>query len=91
MNTHFSLVHIVALALLLYSLALFSSSVRDVAHAEAEVAALRTEYERAQLDNLALIERKDAIESGEGMEALARERLGLVMPNERIFYFIQEN
>lgn len=91
MNTHFSLVQIVALALLLYSLTLFSTSVRDVAYAQAEVAALQEEYERARLDNLALTARRAAVESGEGMEALARERLGLVKPNERIFYFIHEN
>ena len=38
--------------------------------------------EKAELE-----ENLRAVESGAGMEALARERLGLVMPGERVFYF----
>ncbi len=90
MQTSLSLMRMVALALLLYSLALFTTSLRDVASAEAAVAALERELAQAQQENCVLAEKREAAESGEGLEQLARERLGLVMPGEKIFYFITE-
>lgn len=88
MQTRLTLLRIAALALLLYALALFVSSVREVARAENAAAALAEEYERAHGERLALEARIERAQSDEGMEQLARDRLGLVMPGEKIFYFI---
>lgn len=87
MRIRFSLLRLAALALLVYSLVMFTSSVERVYTAENTVAALRREYERARLENLELSARLERAKSGADMEALARERLGLVKPGERVFYF----
>ena len=87
MQSRISLLRIAALALLVYALALFTSAVRDVSYARQRLAS----QEAAQRENLELKEKLEAVESGEGMEALARERLGLVMPGERIFYFTTDS
>lgn len=87
MQTRSALVRIVALVVLLYSLGLFASSVRKVSMAEAVVAAMTEELDALHGDVRELEDKLAAVESGEAIEALARERLGLVMPGERIFYF----
>lgn len=88
MQTRLTLLRIVALALLIYSLALFVTSVREVAQAENAAAALEEEYDCARMERLALEAKIEFAQSAEGMEQLARDRLGLVMPGEKIFYFI---
>lgn len=91
MNIRFSLFHAAAVALLLYTLAVFCSSLNAVHRAEAAVAQLESEYQRALDENLALNVRYEKVKSGEIMESLVRERLGLVKPGEKIFYFIQSD
>ena len=87
MQTHSVLLRIVALSLLLYSLWLFASSMDELRQREALVGE-KTALLSALLEEKAELEENlRAVESGAGMEALARERLGLVMPGERIFYF----
>ncbi len=88
MQTRLTLLRIVALALLVYSLALFVTSVREAAQAENTAAGLAEEYERARTEKLELEAKLESAQTDEGMERLARERLGLVMPGEKIFYFI---
>lgn len=88
MENRLTLLRIVALALLLYSLALFVTSVREAAQAENAAAVLEEEYGRALEERLALEEKIERAQSAEGVEQLARDRLGLVMPGEKIFYFI---
>ena len=88
MQTRLTLLRIVALALLIYSLALFVTSVREAAQAENTAAELAEEYERARTEKLALEAKLESAQTDGGMERLARERLGLVMPGEKIFYFI---
>ena len=87
MQTHSVLLRIVALSLLLYSLWLFASSMDELRQREALVGE-KTALLSALIEEKAEIEENlRAVESGAGMEALARERLGLVMPGERVFYF----
>lgn len=91
MNIRFSLFHLAAVALLVYSLVVFCSSLNDVYCAEIAVAELEREYERVLEENHALNTRYEKVKSGEIMESLVRERLGLVKPGEKIFYFIQSD
>lgn len=88
MQTHSVLFRIVALSLLLYSLWLFSSSMDELEHKEGLVEEKRALLCELQEENAELEEKLSSLESGAGMEALARERLGLVLPGERVFYFI---
>ena len=88
MQTRLTLLRIVALALLIYSLALFVTSVREVTEAENTAAALAEECERARAEKRALEAKLESAQTDEEIERLARERLGLVMPGEKIFYFI---
>ncbi len=91
MQTGFTLIRIVAVALLVYAIAAFTTSVRNVDFAERTIAQLEQEYSEAQQKNIKLREKIASAESEEGIEALARERLGLVMPGEKIFYFTKED
>ena len=90
MQTHSVLLRIVALSLLVYSLLLFGSSLRKLSLAEEKLSVCQAEFERLSEESRSLEERLAALRRGEGMEALARERLGLVMPEEKIFYFTKE-
>lgn len=87
MQTHSVLLRIVALSLLLYSLWLFASSMDELRQREALVGEKTALLSALMEEKAELEENLRAVESGAGMEALARERLGLVMPGERIFYF----
>lgn len=91
MQTHSVLLRIVALSLLLYSLVLFGSSMKKLALSEEKLSAFRSEYEKLSEEKQRLEEGISALRRGEGLDALARERLGLVMPEERIFYFTTES
>lgn len=87
MQTHSVLLRIVALSMLLYSLWLFASSLEELRQSEAMAEEKSALLSALQEENKNLEEKLSAAESDEGMEALARERLGLVMPGERVFYF----
>lgn len=88
MQTHSVLFRIVALSMLLYSLWLFSSSMDELEKKERLADEKRVLLSALREENARLEEQLDSLESGAGMEALARERLGLVLPGERVFYFI---
>lgn len=90
MQSRFPLMRIVAVALLIYALALFVNSAREVAHAEAELAGLEASIAEEKLYNQQLLIKLESVESGEGIERAAREKLGLVLPGEKIFYFTEE-
>lgn len=91
MHTYSVLLRIVAVALLLYSLFLFASTAGSLSdarlildRAQAQMAAL--EQEKATYE-----QRIGSLENERYMEALARERLGLVRPGEKVFYFTSES
>lgn len=91
MQTHTVLLRIVALSLLLYALTLFGKSLRELSLAEAELARCEAEYALAAEENARLSASLAAARNGESLEGLARERLGLVMPGEKIFYFTKSS
>ena len=82
-----TLVRIVLLALLLYSLASLLTVSRELNQAELLKRQLRQQTE-IQLSLKRDLERKLAQgQSPEELQQLARERLGLVLPGEKLFYF----
>lgn len=90
MQLRFSLIRIVAVALLLYSLGLLWVSYSRIQDAEQTVASLSSSLRKLEAENAELTQEIASVRSGEGMEKLARERLGYVLPGERVFYFIEE-
>lgn len=90
MQLRFSLIRIVAIALLLYSLGLLWVSYSRIQNAEQTLSTLSDTLRVLQTENAELTKKIDMVKSGEGMEKLARERLGFVLPGERVFYFIEE-
>lgn len=81
------ILRIVVLALLLYSLASFASVRGDLRRTEQTAAFLRQELEQLEADRILLEEKLAAVRSEEEMRQLARQRLGMVTPGEKIFYF----
>ena len=84
------LLRIVLLMLLLYALAHFASARETLRRTELLAQELQETRDDLYAEQLALTERMNALLSGEGLEAAARERLGLVMPGERVFYVREE-
>lgn len=81
------LIRFVAVVLLIYSLAALCSAALRMSEAEKAYAVLREEASVLQAENALLSERLASKLTDSEIEALARERLGLIMPGERIFYF----
>lgn len=87
MNSRNYLIRIVLLSLLLYAVgSLFSSGqqLRLSHEKEAELSAALAELRR---DNLQMQQRLEESISDEELIQLARQKLGLVLPGEKIFYF----
>lgn len=77
----------VAMALLIYSLSGLAVSLRALEKTETRQKQLREELAALCLVNEALQAKIDNAFTDEAVEALARERLALVMPGEKIFIF----
>ncbi|MBQ7692656.1 MAG: septum formation initiator family protein [Oscillospiraceae bacterium] len=90
MDTKETLIRIVLVALLLYAAVCLALSGRELYTAEAARAALRQELEAVERENLALDRKLREGWSAEELESLARERLGLVRPGDKIFRFDRE-
>lgn len=90
MDTRETLIRIVLLSLLLYASACLASTGRELHEAEALAAGLREELAAVERENLSLERRLRQGWSAESVEALARERLGLVLPGDKIFRFEPE-
>ena len=76
-----------AAALLLYALAVLLSSMRELHGLETRSEELEREYSGVLAEHELLTERLVHGPTEEELEELIRERLGFVMPGERIFYF----
>ena len=85
------LIRIVLLALLLYAACCLASTKRDLAAAGMYEASLKARLAVVEKDNLAVSERLTEGWSTEELEQLAWERLGLVLPGEKIFRFISDS
>lgn len=83
------LVRIVVLALLLYSLACLASVRIELQRTEALEQSLQQELDTLSAENAALNRRLAELDSDEQIASLARERLGMIMPGEKIFYFYE--
>lgn len=81
------LICFVAVALLLYALCGLAAVSLKLDAAEKSFAALEKEYAAAVSEQKALTEKLEEGLDDSDLEELARERLGLVMPGEKIFYF----
>ena len=82
-----TLVRIVLLALLLYSLASLLTVSRELNQAELLKRQLRQQTEIQQSLKRDLERKLAQGQSPEELRELARERLGLVLPGEKLFYF----
>ena len=81
------IVRIVITLLLVYSLLCFARAGRTAAQMERTGAALKLELDTLEQEHAALERRLLERDSPEGMEALARRELGMVMPGEMVFLF----
>lgn len=81
------IVRFIAVALLLYSLWSLASVRQRVKTAEKEFADLDLQYTVLCEENRQLSASLGHEPDDGEIEALARERLGLVMPDDKIFYF----
>ncbi len=88
MHERKTVICIVLISLLLYSLYTLSSARLTLAQLKQEEAVMRVEYARLLEQNSALNDELSRCGSDETMERLAREKLGLVYPGEIVFYFI---
>ena len=87
MNLRETLTRIVLVVLLLYSLASLLSVGRELRQAELLRQQLLQQTESQQALQQDLEHKLDQGQSPEELQQLARERLGLVLPGEKLFYF----
>ena len=87
MNSRESIIRIVLLCLLIYAAASFASTGADLHRAEAEEAALSLRHDTLLAENARMRRSLEVQMSEQELAQLARDRLGLVMPGEKIFYF----
>ena len=87
MNTKDTLICIVLISLTLYACASVAAVGGELRAAEAVQQELRAGLEEQSADNAALREKLEAGLSDAELERLARERLGLVKPGDKVFYF----
>ena len=84
------LIRIAAVALLLYSLYCFFSVQGELTRLRQTEEARTAVWEQTRTENTALTERVNAELTDEELERLARSRLGMVQPGEKIFRFGNE-
>ena len=82
------ILRIVALALLLYALIGFGAARHELRQAERQTQRLQAELKGLEEENSRWQERLAAGFSDEEMRRLAWERLGMVLPGDKIFYFV---
>ena len=80
------LVKLVILILLVYSTVTLVSLQNQLQDKKAEAAQLTAEAQQLEQDNLDLQERIDNLSTEEGIEEVARNKLGLVRDGEIVFY-----
>ncbi len=80
-----TLVGLVLTALTVYAILSLISVQKDLKDAMEQTAQLQAEIAAAQLENIELEEKTQALERGEGVEELANRRLRLIRADEIIF------
>lgn len=79
---------IILIALFFYSLFSLASAREELTKLRCTAEELREEYAQLVSDNAELEAALENSGTPEDMERLAREKLGLVYPGEKVFYFI---
>lgn len=87
MNSHENLIRIILLSLLFYAALSFLSSGNKLRLARAYEAELVSELDALEEEKLMMRQKLEKDMSNEELAQLARQRLGLVLPGEKIFYF----
>lgn len=82
-----NIMRVVVLALLVYALTGFASSLRTLEELEQRQAELKTEIAVLERENGVLTEKIANAFTDEAVEKVARQRLALVKPGEKIFIF----
>lgn len=90
MKSRETLACIVALAMLAYSLAGAAAVRRSLAELQDEALAAEAELSALIEEKNELLRQLDCAGSDEEMQRLAREKLGLVLPGERIYCFVTD-
>ena len=87
MRNRFSLIRIVAVVLLLYSLWSLYGSYAGIQTARRIAAERESSLARLKTENAQLLRESELAEDESTLEKLARERLGYILPGERVFLF----
>jgi len=87
MQNRNTILRVVALALLLYALLSLVTVRRELAASRESAKALSLELSQLRGEAALLEEMTEELDGAEAMERLARERLGMVMPGEKVFSF----
>lgn len=82
------ILRIVVTALMLYGLFSLASVRGELRRTERLAQELEARYTVLEEEKSELETRLEAVKSPEEMERLARQRLGLVFPGDRLFYFV---
>lgn len=77
---------VLILVLVVYATVTLVSLQSQVTEKEIQAAALQDDITAAQQENLRLEQAINALGTDEGVEAVARQKLGLVAPGEILFY-----
>lgn len=77
---------VLILVLVAYATVTLVSLQSQVTEKEAQAASLQDDITAAQQENLRLEQAINALGTDEGVEAVARQKLGLVAPGEILFY-----
>ena len=85
-----TIVRIVLVALMTYALLHFAAAKAQLEQSRQLAGALAEEQARLEKENQDLTQLLEAGYDEGTIEALARERLGLVMPGETVFYFTKD-
>lgn len=85
-----TIVRIVLVALMTYALLHFAAAKAQLEQTRQLAGALAEEQARLETENQNLTQLLEAGYDEGTIEALARERLGLVMPGETVFYFTKD-
>ena len=85
-----TIVRIVLVALMTYALLHFAAAKAQLEQTRQLAGTLAEEQARLEKENQDLTQLLEAGYDGGTIEALARERLGLVMPGETVFYFTKD-
>lgn len=82
------IMRIVVMALMLYALVSLATVRGDLRRTESLAEALEVEHAQLLTENTWLTQRLSTERSPEEMRLLAWERLGLVLPGDKVFHFV---